>query len=288
MKKNNVLTINSKNLNSENWIVYHPNGKKMFVCGNKRAEWYLKKKLATIIGDYEIKLTFIPKGLGFNDDEIFGLCARKNICVVSGRDYDLQRHHIVPYCYRTYLPVEYKSKNHHDVVLINREIHSQYEKFANDFKKEIAKLYNIKTVDELNSEYISELHKINSEYSKIKSAILVLLKNHTLTINNKRELLRTISQLTNIQYDLILTFNYLQLYKLLEYVKIKQIDIIDKFKKNNKKYYDHGYWVVQKLDTEEKIKEFIMLWRKHFINTMKPKYLPNGWSVNFRIKSNKN
>ena len=94
------------------------------------------------------------------------------------------------------------------------------------------------------------------------------------------------SQLTNIQYDLILTFNYLQLYKLLEYVKIKQIDIIDKFKKNNKKYYDHGYWVVQKLDTEEKIKEFIMLWRKHFINTMKPKYLPNGWSVNFRINSN--
>ena len=38
-----VLQIGSKNHNSENWKVYHPNGKHMFTCGEKKALWYLKK-----------------------------------------------------------------------------------------------------------------------------------------------------------------------------------------------------------------------------------------------------
>ena len=38
-------------------------------------------------------------------------------------------------------------------------------------------------------------------------------------------------------------------------------------------------------DTEEKIMEFVKLWRTHFIETMKPKYMPQGWSINFRIKT---
>lgn len=53
----------------------------------------------------------------------------------------------------------------------------------------------------------------------------------------------------------------------------------------NRANFDHGYYVVQKLDTEEKIEEFVKLWRNHFINTMKPKFMPKGWSVDFRIKT---
>jgi len=57
------------------------------------------------------------------------------------------------------------------------------------------------------------------------------------------------------------------------------------FKVKNRYLYDHGYHVVQKLDTEEKIMEFVKLWRKHFIDTMQPQYMPYGWSVDFRIKT---
>ena len=122
MEKNNILQIGSKNLSSENWKVYHPSGRHMFTCGEKKAFWYLERNLAKLIdGERSIELTFIPKGNGFEDDEEFGRSIRIVRCVVTGVSNSLQRHHIVPYCYRTYFPEQYKSKNHHDVVLLNFE-----------------------------------------------------------------------------------------------------------------------------------------------------------------------
>ena len=59
-----------------------------------------------------------------------------------------------------------------------------------------------------------------------------------------------------------------------------------KFKQNHRQEYDHGYHVVQKLDTEEKMVDFVKLWRRHFIDSMKPEFMPNGWSIDFRIKTN--
>ena len=73
MEKNNILQIGSKNLSSENWKVYHPSGRHMFTCGEKKAYWYLERNLAKLIdGERSIELTFIPKGNGFEDDEEFG------------------------------------------------------------------------------------------------------------------------------------------------------------------------------------------------------------------------
>ena len=57
-----------------------------------------------------IRLTFMPKGNGFEDNEVFGRSMREAKCVVSGLEDGLQRHHIVPYCYRTYFPEIYKKK----------------------------------------------------------------------------------------------------------------------------------------------------------------------------------
>jgi len=63
------------------------------------------------------------------------------------------------------------------------------------------------------------------------------------------------------------------------------INEIEKFKIENRIVYDHGYRIVQKLDTEEKIMEFVKLWRNHFIDMMQPEFMPHGWSVDFRIKT---
>ena len=41
---------------------------------------------------------------------------------------------------------------------------------------------------------------------------------------------------------------------------------------------------MKKLDSHEKIEEFVKMWRAHFVQTMKPKYMPEGWSINFRVK----
>jgi hypothetical protein len=60
---------------------------------------------------------------------------------------------------------------------------------------------------------------------------------------------------------------------------------IVQFQEENRHLYDHGYHLVNKLNTPEKMEEFVKMWRKHFIDTMQPKYMPDGWSIDFRIKT---
>lgn len=284
--KNNILKIGSKKLNRENWKVYHPNGKHMFTCGEKKVKWYLDRDLAKIINKKSIKLTFTPKGNGFDDNELFGKSNRENKCVVSGTDNDLQRHHIVPYCYRTHFPEKYKTKNHHDVVLINHELHSYYERHANKFKEDIGKIYSVKSISELNAEYSILLREYSKNGSILLNTLQSIFLTHDISTHEERlGRLLIVSDLTNIPYSKLLNINYIQLYKLYQLINNEFNDKIIEFKKNNKKKYDHGYQVVQKLDSEKKIKEFVKLWRTHFIETMKPEHMPIGWSIDFRIKT---
>jgi len=286
MEKNNILQIGSKNLSSENWKVYHPSGRHMFTCGEKKALWYLDRDLAEEIGNKKVQLTFIPKGNGFEDNEVFGRSMRVVRCVVSGINENLQRHHIVPYCYRTYFPEAFKSKNHHDVVLMNYEIHSEYEQKANDYKDEIARIYNVKTISELNSEYTAKLREIGKPNSIILNAIHSLFKSYgRLTNELILEKLHYISDNTGISFDVLSTYSYVQFYKLYLLFKEAHMSDLHEFKETNRMLFDHGYHVSLKLDSEEKINDFVKLWRNHFIETMRPKYMPTGWSIDFRIKT---
>lgn len=281
----NILQEGSKNLNTENWEVYHPNGKHMFTCGEKKAGWYVSRELAEVIGDFKIKLLFEPNGYGFDETEEFGLAGRNMCCVVTGIRERLQRHHIVPYCYRSHFPHIYKSKNHHDVVLINHEVHEDYEVEATKYKDIIAQMYGVKTIEQLNLDYTRALY----EFSKEK--MILLSKFHTIfngygdiPDDIKMDCLKHIAENTNIDLKIIMGYNYLQLYKIFKYLKDLFSDEIYEFKKTNRIHYDHGFLVVQQLNTEEKIVEFVKLWRLHFIKTMNPQFMPIGWSVDFRSK----
>ena len=285
-ERNNILKSGSKNLNSENWKVYNPDGRHMFTCGEKKATWYLERDLAIQIGLDEIQFTFDPRGNGFEDNEVFGRNIREPICVVGGHREGLQRHHIVPYCYRTYFPVRYKSKNHHDVVLINHIHHSDYEVEATKFKDEIAKIYGVKTIGELNIEYTGVLRDIGKKNGILLNMLHSIFRSYgkaspEITIDK----LKFVSAETGIPYETMVTYNYVQLYKL--YLLIKEVHTheTDEFKAANRMMYDHGDHVAQKLDSEEKIEEFVKLWRNHFIDTMHPEFMPDGWSVDFRIKT---
>jgi hypothetical protein len=283
---NNVLIEGSNSLNKENWMVHHPNGRHMFTCGEKKAMWYLEKDLAKVIGNKKIKFTFDPRGNGFEDNEEFGRNARENRCVVSGVVDGLQRHHIVPYCYRSFFPEEYKSKNHHDVVLINYKPHADYEVKATQFKDEIARIYGVKTIAELNAEYTTKLREFSRDDVILISNIGSLFKSyHWISYELKLEKLKLISELSGIPFETLCSYNYLQLYKIYKYLSDEHFNNVDKFKAENRMYYDHGYHVIQKLDSEDKIENFVKLWRNHFIDTMNPQHMPIGWSVDFRIKT---
>jgi len=285
-ENNNTLTLGSNQLNVENWNVYHPNGKHMFTCGENRANWYLKRNLAIIFDKNKIKLTFTPKGYGFSDNEMFGRTNREIKCVVSGKTEELQRHHIVPYCFRKHFPDKFKSKNHHDVVLINREIHNEYEKHADEFKNKIINDFKLKTIKTFNNEYTKKLKEETKDSFIILNNIQSILKRNVNMPNNlKINKLKLISNKIGIGFDFLVKLNYIQFLKLYLLIKKYHTEKIKNFKKRNKNKYDYGFHVINKLKTDSDIMNFIKKWRIHFLETMKPKYMPKGWSVDFRIKT---
>jgi len=286
-ERNNILKVGSKNLNAENWEVYHPDGTHMFTCGEKKATWYLERDLAKRTADGKIMLTFEPKGNGFEANEVFGKSVREAICVVTGEPNGLQRHHIVPYCYRTYFSEKYKSKNHHDVVLINHERHSEYEQEATKYKDVIANMFGVKSITEFNMEYTFKLREIGRDNAILLSTIHSLFKTYgKITQEVKLQKLQQIADLTGLPFETVCGFNYIQLYKFYLVLKDEHAEEQYAFKQTHRQEYDHGFHVVQKLDTEEKMVEFVRLWRTHFVETMKPKFMPTGWSIDFRIKTN--
>lgn len=285
-EKKNVLKIGSKNLDSENWKVFHPMGKHMFTCSGRKARWYLSKKLAKKIGEYEIKLTFEPNGMGYEEDEEFGRAVRKTRCVVSGVRTKLQRHHIVPYCYRSHFPDKYKTKNHHDVVLINCERHLDYEMKATEYKDQLAREYGIKTISEYNRAYSQALNEFNREIRISLSKLNAIFSGYNrISLDRIYDNLKYVSETTGIDFNFLKNCSYIQLFKLSKILYDEYSNDLNKFKSRHSKYYDHGWHLVKKLDSDEKIEKFIKLWRKHFIDTMNPQFMPHGWSVDFRCKT---
>lgn len=287
MGRNNILKMGGKNLDVENWIVYHPDGTHMFTCGKKKAKWYLDRDLAIQVDDNEIQLTFQPKGHGFSDNEEFGKSFREAKCVVTGIKEDLQRHHIVPYCYRSYFSEEYKSKNHHDVVLINHDVHAEYEVEATKYKDKLADIYGIKKINDYNKAYVKLINQENSDKLIIMNKVSAIINGYNkIPMDIIKKNIHDVSNYLNINYEILIKCNYIQLLKLYRILKEQYEYQLQIFKQKHKKYYDHGYHLVRKLNTEDKLKDFIILWRKHFIETTNPQHMPDGWSIDFRIKTN--
>lgn len=285
-KRNNILKIGGKNLDGENWKVYHPDGTHMFTCGGKKARWYLDRDLAIEIGDNKIQFNFEPNGYGFADNEEFGRSVRKAQCVVSGVQRDLQRHHIVPYCYRSHFPSIYKSKNHHDVVLIEHDLHAEYEIEAMKYKDELAEIYGVKKISEFNKAYSQLLREFNREKIISLSKLNAIFQGYgKLSEEIIYDNLKYVSEHADIDFNFLKKVNYIQLMKLYKILQEKYNQELNQFKTRHAQFYDHGWHLVKKLDTDEKIETFVKMWRQHFIDTMNPQYMPDGWSIDFRHKT---
>ncbi len=239
-------------------LVFHPDGKPMFRCHESRAQWYLTRTLAKQIEmdgeEFCIQLTFTPKGHGQYGDNFF-MARKEERCVCCGSQQELTRHHVVPYMYRKHLPDSAKGNNYHDILLICFDCHTRYERFADDLKQEISKTYNAPLPQEL---YARE--RGNVAASLAKSAARALVKHaDRMPENVRNEKRRLVAEHLGCPVtDENITSLALSAQQWFEDSK----DV-------------HARKVVGSVD----LQLFVETWRKHFISTMSPKFMPDFWDV---------
>lgn len=231
-----------------NCKIFSPDNRLLCFCDQSRINWYLNNNLADIIPDQEylsIRLKFEPVGNGSASD-LFGVTPKENKCVVCGEEEIsiLTRHHIVPVIYMKYFPIKIKTRNHHEVLALCKDCHGSYEIIAEEIKTKLAEPYKQET-DYMFVRAVKNAKALKKHGNKIpedkKIKLLSIIKYHF----GKDDI---------TQEDI------------LELSKVHRADA--------NSY--HGKEVVENLTD---IVEFIKMWRKHFVDTMQPKFLPKGWNI---------
>lgn len=235
-----------------NCRVQNPDGVHIFNCGEKKANWYLKRNLADVIQEapFTIRLNFEPNGKGHADDSFY-LQERQNICVCCGTKEQLTKHHVVPYCYRRFFPEQLKNHTAYDVLPLCYECHEKYEGFAQQFKKELAKEYAILK---------ENTTVVDPELKKICLYATALLKQTTIPAVRREMMMNVIRSF----YRRDVTTEDLE--------KASQI----RYNTHRTDYKPEGQSVVENLNNVE---EFVKRWRQHFVDTMKPQHMPKYWIV---------
>ncbi|KAI7903317.1 uncharacterized protein BX663DRAFT_433862, partial [Cokeromyces recurvatus] len=242
----------------------------------KKAQWYLKRELATLLKDEPkaIKLNFEAKGDGHKEGD-YMIEDRSNICVACGDTEQLTMHHVVPEMYRQWMPLVIKSKSSRDLLLLCKHCHDEYEQKAIKLKKECVKRFNI-PLEGKGWIYLPE-HK------KVKKAASALIRSSDKIPKERQEVLKNIiTEFWNAQHNNNKEEEWNTILK-------KCSTLIDHYKGPD--YIEHGQSAVQQLTVNlvinEKGKEtwpdleaFIREWRQHFLDHLKPRYLSSSWTVN--------
>ncbi len=266
-----TLRARSKNVFS-NVLVRSPDGTDMFRCKTELGQWYLNKNLAEEVSNNPliIQLSFQPKGQGHAGDPFY-LQERHNNCIVCGTAERLTLHHMVPRCYKRHLPLEMKSRScaeakggrygTYDTMALCDKCHGVYEtQFSWPLKQKLANKVGIP----MNGLYLAD-RKTAINIGRTACAI----KQHGEKMPKERleELYRRLKahygkdEITEEDLDAAIE----RLPKGPDILASRQI--------------------VKQLKTPEEIDDFFIMWRRHFVDSMKPKYMPDHWQVDRRICS---
>src|SRR5579871_1215479 len=231
----------------------------MFRCNEDRKDWYLKHKLAVLVSTNPLvlRLTFPPRGPSHAGDPYF-LQIFKNRCVVCGSEDGLSHHHIVPNCYRRHWPRTSQELGRwmYDVLLLCIPCHKTYEKRAHELKVEIAKEYDVP---------ISGLSNLSNQVIHVIKAAAALYRHAEKIPAPKRKLFEE----TVKKY---LRKDHLEREDLLVWKKLsRQAEVTPA-----------GQLIAE---ATEDVDEFAIRWRRHFLKSMNPGFLPDLWNPERRIYS---
>lgn len=250
----------------DNISVHHPDGWLMFKCHSKRAAWYLSRKLAVVINEdpLVLQLQFHPDGVG-NANDPYYLQDMQNKCCVCGTEYELTIHHVVPWCYRRFFPLKLKDRCAHDCLCVCVGCHEKYERHhADKMKSSLSKKYNIPPNG------IGWIGDAYQGMSAMRAARALLNYGHVIPQHRHvvlKQRIRTFINAEPTEDDIL---------------RIGQMTNMDSFKTHD--YKTCGQLIVEiVLTSEEKLLEFTKMWRRHFIDNMCPKHLPELWDINREV-----
>jgi hypothetical protein len=248
--------------------MYSPQDEILCTISVKKANWYIRKNLATWKGNDEtkIKLLFAPKGKP-SEKTVYTTSQKQNICVSCGEDKHHMRHYVVPYCYRTLLPEKYKTHMPHDIVIMCPECHLVCEQATQKRQKQMEA--------PLRKDPQTALSAIpNSELYHVRSCALALYRSaDRLPPAKLQEYEALVRSHYKLGEDEDLTAELIQ--------SASEIETHEP----NPKYIPGPELVAETLTNDEEIADFIRDWRDHFLVTMQPRYLPKGWSVDSPVHS---
>ncbi|CAK9807458.1 Exonuclease 3'-5' domain-containing protein 2 [Anthophora quadrimaculata] len=273
LKTNNITR--KINIPTRNKPLYHncylqaPDGEILCTCDRKKAEWYVSKGLGNVIEKepFTVRLKFEPSGRALGEVGQYYTQIKVNQCVVCGTSDKFIRKNVVPREYRKYFPLVMKAHQSHDILLLCPSCHEISNWHDLQLRRKLADMCAAPLAGPLT--HIR--NKYVQDWKKLHSAVKALRERTTLPDARRKELEHYILECTNKQVTPIL------------------LDVLNKELKNAMvsipnhdqfKCQSHGLQVVQFFQKKEGgLVELERMWREHFLLTMKPKYLPNLWSV---------
>jgi len=243
-----------KNLMYGDFLICAPDGEPLSRTTEKRINWYLERGLAERKDEKTIHLNFEPKSRSKAKMLLSG--PKENRCVICGGEKKLNRHHIVPCCFRSNFPEEFK-RGVWDVLLTCSKCHNEYERFASELKKELSNKYDV------------GFHGMNcyldkSIYLIARSAKSLLYRRHKIPEHKCKAWEENLK--LYLKKDELTKEDLLKLSKLKPMIQ-------------EENYVPFGKALVLKLSPEEII-PFIKMWRQHFLDHAKPQFMPANWHIN--------
>jgi hypothetical protein len=239
--------------------MFDPDGMLIAHIPEKRANWYLRKGLATQIADSPlgIRLNFPPKKSELRTT------IRINQCVVCGITENLTRHHTVPDTIRKHLPSQYKSKVSHDILAVCAPCHGSYES-------------KVAQMGIMQMPLVKEASKVSSRLQQAAKLLLSIFEYSDSIPEDRRPRIHErvtglLADLPEYTYDL---FPYLKSYDKDKEFTLEQLGELQECHRTIT-----GYLVQRDIHD---IPEFIFACRKQFIEIMDPKHLPEDWDIYFQ------
>lgn len=207
-----------------------------------------------------VRLRFEPKARSAGEDAYYTQ-EKENKCVVCGTERDYFRKHVIPPGYLKRFPHVMKSHRPHDVLLLCQQCHVRSNMADQRLKDRLAKEYDAPL------DVQKYKHDVNGK--RLLSAARVLKRNLTegnLPKPREEELKMKILECLNLS-----EWND----TLLDEVIDNNAELV-----LNPDYVSHEEKVMDAVAEEEDgFEKFEQRWRKYFLTSMKPRFMPALWSV---------